>query len=151
MILSCYRIDEEIFRQEHKNELEREAELNRKVMVEEALPKNFEFSSLSDVNDGDLLETRKDKRLAFKKPEVYCADRCLTTGHCDVYEDFLEMSVEEVLAFCTDCVLSDDDEVSKSFSETSFILRNFELLKVWYRKPCDVPEKLFEAGFEFRP
>ena len=124
--------------------------MNRKVMVEEALPNNFEFSSLTDVNDSDLLEVRKDKLLAFKKPEVYCADRCLTTGHCDVYEDFLEMSVDEVLAFCTDCVLSDDDEVSDKLIKI-IIFRKFEMLKVEYCKPCDVPEKLFEAGFEFKP
>jgi hypothetical protein len=92
--------------------LKREKEAKSTILIEKELPTNFEFSTIADVNNIDLLEMRKDKRLAFKKPEAYCADRCLSTGHCDVYEDFLEMSVKEVLAFCEECVLSDHDEVS---------------------------------------
>ena len=101
-----------MYRLDHKDELKREKEAKSTILIEKELPTNFEFSSIADVNDIDLLEMRKDKRLAFKKPEAYCADRCLSTGHCDVYEDFLEMSVKEVLAFCEECVLSDHDEVS---------------------------------------
>ena len=106
------------------------AEAKSKIVLEKELPTNFEFSSISEVNDIDLLEVRKDKRLAFKKPEVYCADRCLATGHCDVYEDFLEMSVEEVLTFCEECVLSDHDEVSRGAvhhdcNSSNFLFSNF--------------------------
>lgn len=69
------------------------------------------------------MEKRKDVRLARNSPQKYCADRCVSTGHCDVFEDMLEMDAMEVLKFCKDCVLSEEEE------------------------PCDIPEKLFEDDF----
>lgn len=72
----------------------------------------------------DILRMRKDQRLAEKNPESYCADRCLSTGNCEVFEDFFELSALEVVKFCTDCVLSEDDE------------------------PCDIPEAALEKYTE---
>ncbi|KAL7537367.1 hypothetical protein ACHAWF_005738 [Thalassiosira exigua] len=56
--------------------------------------------------------------MAADDPARYCADRCVTTGNCDVFEDMFEMDPREVMAFCTECVLSEDEE------------------------PCDVPANL---------
>ena len=67
------------------------------------------------VEDGedDLDKFRqyaKDKKLARQDPERYCADRCIATGNCEVYEDIFQLSPEQVLSFCNDCVLSQDKE-----------------------------------------
>lgn len=55
----------------------------------------------------------KDKKMALENPAKYCADRCVATGECEVYEDFFQLSAEEVLEFCNECVLSDDSENCK--------------------------------------
>jgi hypothetical protein len=52
----------------------------------------------------------KDRKMALEDPMKYCADRCIATGNCDIYEEFFELSAEEVLAFCNECVLSEDGE-----------------------------------------
>mmetsp|Transcript_28665 Transcript_28665/g.45144 ORF Transcript_28665/g.45144 Transcript_28665/m.45144 type:complete len:211 (+) Transcript_28665:83-715(+) len=65
---------------------------------------------------------RKDEKMVEDDPMRYCADRCVSTGNCDVFEDMFEMGPEEVIKFCTECVLSEDEE------------------------PCDVPANLFDDG-----
>jgi hypothetical protein len=80
-------IDGERFREEHIKDFEREwMEKNRAAM-------------LSKLNDGkraipddeepeqEMKQRARDRTLAKKSPEQYCADRCIATGHCDVYED----------------------------------------------------------------
>lgn len=65
------------------------------------------------VDQDDLQNVRqiaKDKKLAKEDPQRYCADRCVATGNCDVYEDIFDLSPQDVLAFCNDCVLSEDKE-----------------------------------------
>merc|ERR1711982_106626 len=53
-----------------------------------------------DFNDNeDKRQFTRDKRLADSNPEKYCADRCLSTGSCEVYEDFFKMSAEQVVVF----------------------------------------------------
>lgn len=69
-----------------------------------------DFVNLNDDDTQDFRMHQKDKRLAFKDPERYCADRCVATGNCDIFEDFYEMSPEQVIAFCTECVLSEDED-----------------------------------------
>ena len=59
--------------------------------------------------------------MAFNDPMRYCADRCVSTGNCDVFEDVYDMSPRQVIAFCEECVLSEEEE------------------------PCDVPESMFEG------
>ena len=49
--------------------------------------------------------------MAHDDPQRYCADRCVTTGNCDVFEDMYSMSPKEVMSFCTECVLSEEEEV----------------------------------------
>mmetsp|Transcript_33277 Transcript_33277/g.56570 ORF Transcript_33277/g.56570 Transcript_33277/m.56570 type:complete len:197 (+) Transcript_33277:143-733(+) len=74
------------------------------------------FSSGVDRSKLSGPRRKKDERMASDDPRRYCADRCVSTGNCDVFEDMFEMGPSEVMEFCTDCVLSEDEE------------------------PCDVPE-----------
>jgi hypothetical protein len=91
---------------------------------EPSLPQGFDFNSATEFNPtanaAKNIQMRKDKRMAREDPMKYCADRCVSTGHCEVWEDMFEMGPEEVQAFCLSCVLSEDEE------------------------PCDVPEKFIE-------
>ena len=56
------------------------------------------------------MQLRRDKKLAAKDPQQYCADRCVATGNCEVYEDIYHMSPSRVMEFCTGCVLAEDDD-----------------------------------------
>jgi len=99
------------------------------------VPTGFDFNSVSDFqpNAGaaQKIQIRKDKRMARDDPARYCADRCVSTGNCQVWEDMFEMAPDEVQKFCKECVLSEEEE------------------------PCDVPEMFIEnAGknpWELRP
>lgn len=119
-------IDRELYRQGHKKDFEREwMEKNRGAfmhfihddLASDAVP------VIHDGIDGDenvLRETIKDRKLAADDPQRYCADRCISTGNCDVFEDFFDLSPTEVLKFCNDCVLSDGEE------------------------PCDIPDAFYD-------
>jgi len=101
-------------------------EKNRKVL-EPSLPQSFDtgdyFNAMSDKNDeGNMIQKRKDKKLASKNPESYCSDRCVTTGSCEIFEEMFDMSPQEVMAFCEECVLSEEEE------------------------PCTVPAKFLEEN-----
>lgn len=118
-------IDNELVRLASKEETEKAfLEKNKKVM-ENILPADFEL----EFTDNDvMIEQRKDKKMAYSNPERYCADRCVSTGNCDVYEDMYQLSPQEVMKFCTDCVLSEEDE------------------------PCDVPDAMFDGeNYSLRP
>ena len=56
------------------------------------------------------MQLRRDKKMAEKNPQQYCADRCVATGNCEVYEDIFEMSPTQVMEFCNDCVLAEDED-----------------------------------------
>ena len=102
---------------------------------EPTLPMGFDFNSVAELvpnkDAAAKIQRRKDKRMARDDPARYCADRCVATGSCEVWEDMFELSAKEVQMFCNDCVLSEGEE------------------------PCDVPEKFIEnAGknaWELRP
>ena len=130
-------IDNELDRQQHHKEYEAAwMEKNKAAVV----------TSLSDtasttvgiypsqmMDDGDreaFAEHKRDERMAFLKPEKYCADRCLATGNCDILEDFYEMGPEDVVQFCEECILGDDLEASTG---------------------CDVPEAFYEKEPPLRP
>ncbi|KAG7359321.1 hypothetical protein IV203_015910 [Nitzschia inconspicua] len=102
-------IDGELYRQSHKKEFEEAwMEKNRNAVLSRIETDFVNVDPIDDVTDFRM--HRKDKRLAFKDPERYCADRCVATGNCDIFEDFYEMSPEQVIAFCTECVLSEDED-----------------------------------------
>ena len=113
-------IDSEDYRQHHKKEFESEwMEKNRGAVLQSL---NFEATVISDLEEQheNFRQMTKDKKLAKEDPRRYCADRCVSTGNCDVYEDIFNFSPLEVLEFCNDCVLSDADE------------------------PCDIPESFYD-------
>jgi hypothetical protein len=126
------RIDLELLRLTNKQEYDakmREEKNKNKSEAFEAqasLPSNYESNDYFDLlNQNNNIEynqesfqKRKDRRMARDSPEQYCADRCVSTGYCDVYEDMFDMSSEEVIKFCKECVLSQEEE------------------------PCDVPDKI---------
>ncbi|KAL7469411.1 hypothetical protein ACHAXS_009666 [Conticribra weissflogii] len=120
-------IDNELYRLNHKEEadkewLEKQREWSR---MEPKLPDNFDFEEIidpsgSDSSKNDATMRRKDEKMAENDPMRYCADRCVATGNCDVFEDMFEMGPDEVIKFCKECVLSEDEE------------------------PCDIPETIFK-------
>jgi hypothetical protein len=121
-------IDEELYRQGHRKEYEEEwMRKNRRAVLSQIETEGFQdvvFGESSDNIDGrsmtsmnlqsidkeDFRQHRKDVMLAEKSPQQYCADRCVATGNCDVYEDMYDMTPQQVIAFCTECVLSEDED-----------------------------------------
>jgi hypothetical protein len=77
-------IDSEKYRQDHMKDFEAEwMEKNRAAVLS-----RMESDFMPNVDDAeDFRMHNKDKKMAFDHPDKYCADRCLTTGHCDIYED----------------------------------------------------------------
>ena len=81
-------------------------------------------------------EYKRDERMAFTKVEKYCQDRCLATGNCDILEDFYELSSSDVLKFCEECVLFDDEEGLDVDGDAG---------------SCDVPEAFYQKDPPLRP
>jgi hypothetical protein len=80
-------IDGERFRQEHVKDFEREwMEKNRAAILSRL---NDESRAVPDDEEPaqDMRQLARDRNLAKKNPQQYCADRCIATGNCDVYED----------------------------------------------------------------
>jgi hypothetical protein len=50
----------------------------------------------------------RDEKLARADTKAWCADRCLATGHCEVLEDFYDMSASQVMTFCENCAGEDE-------------------------------------------
>jgi hypothetical protein len=110
-------IDHELYREQHRKDFEREwMEKNRGAVLSRLRDDQAVMMEPTD----DLRQVRKDQKLAKDDPVRYCADRCLATGNCDVYEDIFSYSPQEVLEFCNDCVLSEGEE------------------------PCDIPDAFYE-------
>mmetsp|Transcript_25654 Transcript_25654/g.36185 ORF Transcript_25654/g.36185 Transcript_25654/m.36185 type:complete len:185 (-) Transcript_25654:224-778(-) len=118
-------IDQELHRLEHKDEFDKKAAEEFRKVVEEhkgdVLPSNFEATEYATEEFVSPRERKRDERMAKMNPQAYCADRCIATGNCDVFEDIFEMSPLEVIKFCDECVLSEDEE------------------------PCDVPEAMLNT------
>jgi len=118
-------IDKERYRQAHKEELKSEFERKNSLVLDEKLPEGYEFD---DHMMEELLSQKqllRDHRLAQKNPMAYCADRCLATGYCDVFEDVFQLSSKEVRQFCEECVLSESADGT-----------------------CDIPEYYLEEGYK---
>ena len=77
-------IDQEIYRQAHKKEYENEwMEKNRNAVF----AKLSEDFVMDRMDNKEFVMHRKDEKLAKDDPQKYCADRCVSTGNCDVFED----------------------------------------------------------------
>jgi hypothetical protein len=78
-------IDKELYRQGHKKDFEAEwMEKNRAAVFSKI---ETEFGPISDTDETDFRMHYKDKKMAENDPERYCADRCIATGNCDIFED----------------------------------------------------------------
>jgi len=123
-------IDGELYRQGHKQEFENEWMEKNRGAIMSRLQQAGGLAGVAGQEGGatnlmmdaeeDYRTRRKDVKMALSDPQKYCADRCLTTGNCDVYEDFFEMTPEKVMEFCEECVLSEGEE------------------------PCDVPDAFYD-------
>lgn len=78
-------IDKELYRQGHREEFEAEwMEKNRAAVLHKV---ESDFGPLDDLDDSDFRMYQKDKNMAVRDPEKYCADRCIATGNCEVFQD----------------------------------------------------------------
>ena len=101
-------IDGEVLRQANHEEYDKAwMEKNRAAVISRM---ESDYLPMMDVDSDNVRQRQKDERMANTNPSAYCADRCVATGHCDVYEDIFEMSPKDVIKFCVDCVLSDEQE-----------------------------------------
>lgn len=132
-------IDNELYRQEHHKEYEAAwMEKNRGAVVSRLSDASdagdtssvglYPSQMLADEDREAFAEHQRDERMAFLKPEKYCADRCVATGNCDIFEDFYELSPQDVLKFCEECVLGDEEDSG-----------------------CDLPEAFYEKEPPLRP
>lgn len=88
-------IDKELVRLATKQEADREWKRKNDAVLEQKLPQGFDFEESTVMQDVMApRQKRKDKRLAKDDPRAYCADRCIATGNCEVFED---MCVKHVM------------------------------------------------------
>jgi hypothetical protein len=82
-------IDQELYRERHKQDYEREwMEKNRQaVAVKTDVDESSNYLQLDDDDLSNLRQRKKDELLAKNDPQRYCADRCIATGNCDIFED----------------------------------------------------------------
>jgi len=137
-------IDGELYRQDHHKEYEAAWMKKNKGAVLSRLGGVDTTNAVypSQMLGKEDLEAfaahHRDERMAFLKPEKYCADRCIATGNCDIMEDFYELGPEEVLAFCEECVLNFDDDADAGEGSSS-------------SSGCDIPEAFYEKEPPLRP
>ena len=104
-------IDNEMRRLYQKHETQSQWEAQQRELQSEihGLPENYDFESefadstqyqnpasvqgfTSGVNRSiSGPQRRKDEKMVEDDPMRYCADRCVSTGNCDVFEDMFEM------------------------------------------------------------
>mmetsp|Transcript_629 Transcript_629/g.976 ORF Transcript_629/g.976 Transcript_629/m.976 type:complete len:175 (+) Transcript_629:135-659(+) len=116
-------IDMELLRLTDKQEYFKQMKEQHKKTMQPVLPTQDDYTAYAALNSDDIVEQRRDKRMARNNPAKYCADRCISTGHCEVYEDYFDMGPDEVIKFCNECVLSDDE------------------------LPCDIPDSMLDGDY----
>ncbi len=117
-VIRLFRVDDELYREMHLDEWKNDRMQNDQAVLESKLPTEFEDADFAEpIFNKQLI---RDRKLARDDPQAYCADRCLTTGYCEVFEEEFSFSAVEVIQFCEECVLSDGEN------------------------PCDVPNSLLE-------
>jgi hypothetical protein len=72
---------------------------------------NHVFEDASEAWE-DYATSLRDERMAKANPKKYCVDRCLATGYCEVLEDILDMTTQQVKRFCDNCSGEDECELS---------------------------------------
>ena len=76
-------IDQEIYHQAHKKEYENAWMEKNRAAVFAKMESDFMYRE----DTSDFVMHQKDTKLAKNDPQKYCADRCIATGNCDIYED----------------------------------------------------------------
>lgn len=92
-IYRLHRIDNE-FRRENSQETERKwtEQQEKWARMEPHIPKGYIIEDetvegfIADGENSINFMRRKDEMMAADDPMRYCADRCVTTGNCDVFE-----------------------------------------------------------------
>lgn len=81
-------IDKELYRQQHLKDFENEwMEKNKEAVLLRLNSDDYMMGMGEEDLRENFRQMQKDKKLASKDPYAYCAERCITTGNCDVYED----------------------------------------------------------------
>ena len=81
-------IDGELWRQGHKSEYAKHwMEKNRGAVLQSLGGTSGDYMGMTLDDRDNFRQHAKDEKMAINNPEQYCADRCLATGNCDVYED----------------------------------------------------------------
>mmetsp|Transcript_35958 Transcript_35958/g.70767 ORF Transcript_35958/g.70767 Transcript_35958/m.70767 type:complete len:180 (-) Transcript_35958:241-780(-) len=103
------KIDEYYYYQEHKKEVDEKAQQRILQYLDPHLPMGLDAV---DLTVAALTPTQRvrDTKLVMKNPKSYCQDRCLATGFCDIFEDVFEFSQEEARQFCSECIISDEED-----------------------------------------
>jgi hypothetical protein len=80
-------IDQEYYREQHHQDFEREwMQENKKVLTYHMQRDVVDLRSKFD-DEEDFRAKAKDRILAKRDPQLYCLDRCLATGNCDIFEE----------------------------------------------------------------
>lgn len=101
-------IDAEIWRQGHRKDFESAwMEKNRAAIVQNLNPggsgADESMMMMAADDPKEFMQHARDVRMAHEDPQRYCADRCITTGNCDVYEDLYVSGKLVGAGFGTSC------------------------------------------------
>lgn len=77
-------IDDELHRQANLKEYEKEWTEKNRAAIFHRIETDFVNTQEPDAKEFQMYQ--RDTKLARRDPERYCADRCITTGNCDVFE-----------------------------------------------------------------
>jgi hypothetical protein len=81
-------IDTELWREQHIKDFESEwMAKNRGAVLTSLNSMESGSSVLLGEPEVDFRQQARDRKLAASNPQQYCADRCVSTGNCEVYED----------------------------------------------------------------
>lgn len=91
-------IDQELYRQNHKKEFEEAWMQKNKPAILQRMDDAVSSSTIDALTSMDsdtvynVRQQLRDQKLARANPQQYCADRCIATGYCDVFEDLYVLS-----------------------------------------------------------
>ena len=93
-----------------------------------AAPARFALRAEGDESQGSFRYSDSDtispleKKKAIEDTSKWCLERCISLGHCEVFEDLAKMSTSQVQDFCKACVIgevqgADECDVQWMFAE----------------------------------
>merc|ERR1712167_81082 len=78
-----------------------------------ASPARFALRAEGDESQGSFRYSDADtispleKKKAIEDTSKWCLERCISLGHCEVFEDLAKMSTSQVQDFCKACVIGE--------------------------------------------